>query len=772
MLLLALAALSGAAYGLRSPGDYVPVIGKPEGDSADKPAADSGKRADYASPAHVRRVMDEAGFLDPYAIDGLEGYLAGINAESGVDIRFIFSGGVGDDIAAYSGKRARELRIGRDMDRRSMLFVYDVKGQRMRIEVGPQMEGLFPDGFVGYLMREQTAGLFAAGQRSIALKSTLNVVHYRLREAALGGTYNPKAVAYITNPVRLAAGAGATTRAPVDTHVRPWGERIATDEARVHFGPQPTPGDALARYHEAMRDGHYEPDLSLYTPQSQLLLRSFQVAQPFAEFILLSEYGHSYKIVERGDLAILFFTNTPLVSAHLFRRTPEGWQIDFAAEVRDTREFVGSPYTWTMVLSGDDYSTAFSDLFADFGASLVTGGAGYSRPAPTRIIRPADGDNRPLPTRTWHEIPPGRRVVIRAPGKSRLLLPANGTKVEDFGYPTQTIDKLAVRRLLTSRAYDSLDAVLSAYSDSVTRDYRLEHRLFDAYDAFDAPIESLEPLLDEWVAQRPRSAPARLARGVYLAARGWNARGYGFATRTSRTQFRQMDSFFGRAKIDYRAGMRLDPRSIVPHRGLMKMDMTGDDESTMRQILDQGLRIQPYSFRLRAAYIQSLLPRWGGSYKSMTSFVEECEPYAARNPRIKALAGFVDYDKGRVLEKEGKKREAIEAYGRALAHGDFWQFRYERADLYFHADQNKEALDDLNKALEQNPQDQDALYDRSWVSYSLGFNAKGAARSAYFAQAYDDIVLSVALDPTDEYHQQQLAFVRENLPAFAPPPRP
>jgi tetratricopeptide (TPR) repeat protein len=124
-----------------------------------------------------------------------------------------------------------------------------------------------------------------------------------------------------------------------------------------------------------------------------------------------------------------------------------------------------------------------------------------------------------------------------------------------------------------------------------------------------------------------------------------------------------------------------------------------------------------------------------------------------------------------VLKKEGRKAEAIKAFGRALAHGDFWQFRYERGNLYFHADQNKEALEDLNKAVEQNPQDADALYERSWVSYELGFDAKGAARSAYFAQAYDDIVLSVALDPTDEYHQKQLAFVRENIPAFAPPPR-
>jgi hypothetical protein len=40
-----------------------------------------------------------------------------------------------------------------------------------------------------------------------------------------------------------------------------------------------------------------------------------------------------------------------------------------------------------------------------------------------------------------------------------------------------------------------------------------------------------------------------------------------------------------------------------------------------------------------------------------------------------------------------------------------------------------------------------------------------------FTQAYDDAELSVALDPTDEYHQEHLEFIRKNLTAFAPPPR-
>ena len=220
-------------------------------------------------------------------------------------------------------------------------------------------------------MREQTANLFRRGPRRQPIKATLNIIDYRLREAALGGTYNPKAVAYVTDRTRLAAGAGATVRVQPGTDARPAEQQMLSDEMRAHFGPQPTVADAFARYHEALHDGYLQPDLPLYTPQSQVRLRALSITEPFADFILLSEHGQGYKIVERGDLAILFFTTTPLVSAHLFRRTPQGWQLDLDAEVRDTREFVGDLYTWSMMPSGDDYSRTFADLFADFGVLFV-----------------------------------------------------------------------------------------------------------------------------------------------------------------------------------------------------------------------------------------------------------------------------------------------------------------------------------------------------------------------------------------------------------------
>jgi tetratricopeptide (TPR) repeat protein len=767
LLLFILAGLTGAAYRLRS---SAPASSDTT-TALESSATDSLTDTEAPSLGPVQRVMDEADFLDDYDATGLAGYLGGINVESGVDIRFIFARGVEGSLESYTLRRARELGLGRDMNKRSMLFVYDVAGKRMRVEVGPGMEGMFPDGFVGFLVREQTALVLASGDRRAALKSTLNVVSHRLREAALGGTYNPRAVAYIANPVRLAAGAGATVRAPMGGSRRRFGERISADEARAYFKPQPTVAAAHARYLEALATGQYAPDLPLYTPETQLLFRGSPMGRPFADFILYSEYGHKYKIVERGDLAILFFTTTPLVSAHLFRRFPDGWRLDVAAEVQDTREFVGGPHTWGMMLTGDDYTRTFGDLFADYGDMGVPERAD-PRPGPNRVLRPAAGDNRPLPTRKGRDAPPVRLPVVRARGESRLLLPAVRNKPEDLGYPTQTIDRLAIRGLLLARSYDSLEAVLSAYADSVVRDYRMEYRLFDAYAAFGVAIPSLEPLLNDWVNQRPGSVAALVARGTYLHAAGWHARGSESGIQTSRNQINRMTGFFRRGAADFNAALRLSPNSLVAYRALISIASVDREPAAARELLDRALKIQPYSFRLRAAYMNYLLPRWGGSYGAMTKFAEESAPYAARNPRIRALAGYVDWDRGRVLESGGKKEDAIEAYGRALRFGNYWQFRFERGELYFHADDSRKALDDLNAVLLQHPQHASALYQRAWVSYDLGLAASGEARGQYFARAFEDIETAVALDPTDTYFQKYLSFIRENIPEYAPPPRP
>jgi tetratricopeptide (TPR) repeat protein len=351
-----------------------------------------------------------------------------------------------------------------------------------------------------------------------------------------------------------------------------------------------------------------------------------------------------------------------------------------------------------------------------------------------------------------------------------LLLPVVGTDTESLGYPTQTIDRLAVRRLLLKKSFDELDAVLSAYGDSAVRDYRIEYRLFDAYAAFEVAIPSLEPLLNEWVDRNPGSASALLARGTFYHAMGSDARGADSASKTTREQFRQMSSYYKKATADMNAALRIAPSSMVAYEALMWMTTSEGDREAAAELTEKALKIQPYSFVLRGVRMATLTPRWGGSYEKMQRFARESAPYATRNPRIGALAGYIEWDRGRFAEEHGKNAEAIQAYGRALEYGDLWLFRYARAERFDRDDRNADALEDLNKAVMQRPQDPDALYRRSRVGYAVGFQAKGEARDKYFAQAYDDIVLSVALDPSDTWHQRQLAFVRKNIPGYAPPP--
>jgi hypothetical protein len=326
-----------------------------------------------------------------------------------------------------------------------------------------------------------------------------------------------------------------------------------------------------------------------------------------------------------------------------------------------------------------------------------------------------------------------------------------------------------MRRLLLSRSYDILDRVLAAYADSVLHDYRVEYRLFDAYAAFGVAVPSMEPFLTEWVQTRPNSPAAHLARASFFRASAWNARGYKYASETSREQFQRMANFLRLTLADLDAGLKLDQKSVAAYRQLIDLAAIDGDKPASRRFLREGLKLQPNSFVLRMAHMHNLEPRWGGSYEEMAEFAQESAPYAKRNPRIAALKGYVDWEEGRVAEAGGRNGDAIEAYQRALETGNLWEFRYQRGKFNSRSNQNEAALDDFNSVLQQYPQFADALNERAAVAYELGRQALGADKASYFSQAFRDVVMAAAIDPVDEDIQESLAFYRKNIPRYEPP---
>jgi len=332
--------------------------------------------------AVIKRVDDRARYLESGELPNFDRYLQQIYDESGVDIRFLFVDSVPGTLEDFALHQARALGIGRDIDRRGVLFAYDVRRHTLRVEVGPKLESIFTDRFVGYLMRNHLRSFFASGNPTFGFRLTLFMLHARLRRAALGEEYNPRAAEFIQARERLATGGGASAQMPKPGEPPGFINAGAdTSETRT-FGPQPTIEAAYARYLEWLRSDRFLPDVMLFTPASRAHLTAFPVTLAFKEYILLLEYGQPYAIIERGDLGLLYFTRDPLVCPHFFRRTPAGWQLDIFSEVRNTINFAGGRYTWGYRDAGDDFSRAFSDRLVQVGP----------------IVRLRGGDNRPLRT--------------------------------------------------------------------------------------------------------------------------------------------------------------------------------------------------------------------------------------------------------------------------------------------------------------------------------------------------------------------------------------
>lgn len=329
------------------------------------------------------RVNDRAHVIDWLEQFKSDNWLAEIYRESGVDIHFLLVSRVdGRSIEDYAVAQARALGIGREIDRRSILFVIDMGHRQARIEVGPTLQGIFTDAFIGYLLRNNLQTFFAAGQEELGLRFTLFILEARLRRAALGQEYDPRVAGFIEDRTRLATGGGASSMIPGAGEAAPFLNHASTAESRAFFRPQPSPETTYRRFLDWLRADHADTDVPLFDAPSQEHMAKLPLTRGYNDYWLFMEYGRRYTIVERGDLALQYFTDDPLLSPHFYHRTPNGWQMDIRAEVRNTMNLVGRAYTWTYFDSGDSYSRVFADQLVAFA----------------HLLRPKYGDNRPLPT--------------------------------------------------------------------------------------------------------------------------------------------------------------------------------------------------------------------------------------------------------------------------------------------------------------------------------------------------------------------------------------
>jgi tetratricopeptide (TPR) repeat protein len=274
-----------------------------------------------------------------------------------------------------------------------------------------------------------------------------------------------------------------------------------------------------------------------------------------------------------------------------------------------------------------------------------------------------------------------------------------------------TADKLAILQMLRGRKFQDLDERLKSYQQAFEKDPLAEPNVILAFDAFSCPDPSLGALLDEWVKLSPQSYAAQMARAKYLFEAGWRARGDGFVSGTTSQQLAKMGAYFNQGAPAAIAAIKLNPKLSIAYANLILAVRSGSDDKTEQTILLSGLKQVPDSFAIRAAHMDALLPRWGGSYEQMAAFAEESQAYVKQNPRMRFFNGFVDWDRGRAFYADGKYAQAIDLYNRAVDEGgDDSRFYESRAGAYLQLEMYDDALEDANRANQLRPQNIGAMW--------------------------------------------------------------
>lgn len=244
------------------------------------------------------------------------------------------------------------------------------------------------------------------------------------------------------------------------------------------------------------------------------------------------------------------------------------------------------------------------------------------------------------------------------------------------GYPRQYVDRLALRTMLRNRAFDDLTAALTEAQDEFEVDTTREYWPLDAADALGTADLELRPLLDAWCKATPTSFAPWLARGTHHVQRAMLVRGPRLYRDTPASAIKAMKAEAALAVVDLEKALKLRSESIAAVRMLVLVRrLLGQDPSSLvRSVLEKC----PDCFQVRGTIMNSLSPRWGGSYELMEAFAAKS---AERdNPRMKLLAGYV------LVDKYQMGVVGLEGLRRALALGDFWGFYVELAEAQARSD--------------------------------------------------------------------------------------
>lgn len=313
-----------------------------------------------------------------------------------------------------------------------------------------------------------------------------------------------------------------------------------------------------------------------------------------------------------------------------------------------------------------------------------------------------------------------------------------------------------LRTLLDSGSFAQLDAEMSSYQTAYGNGVISDEQASRALIALKQNDPDLRPAYDRWVAERPTSYVARLARGYFLMSLGNLARGSDYAARTPNARFQDMERLFEQAMTDLEASLQLDQRPTLSYGPMIVIAKVRGDRESARELLGRAIALDPAVYTARLSYLGLLQPEWGGSLEEMAAFIAAAGGSISKG-QLEKLERRLDDSKRRAelapaarLVAERQYEAAIRAYDAALEREPSARAFSMRGYAYAQLNRHDRAIEDFSRALELDP-------DGVCCSGTRSNRANSYLRIGAIARGTPDLVL--AAEDDDHWAARELAMM-------------
>jgi tetratricopeptide (TPR) repeat protein len=290
-------------------------------------------------------------------------------------------------------------------------------------------------------------------------------------------------------------------------------------------------------------------------------------------------------------------------------------------------------------------------------------------------------------------------------------------------------------RLVRAGRFDAVEALLVAGQQAYERGEADEMMGALGFAAFSTGDETLEPLVDRWVAQAPKSWSARLARARLLRQRYLRLAAIEGTVSEAAVGPASLAEYARRAIADYQAALAMNPRLIVAYSDLVEIASKTKDSSLLRESYRQALAVAPDTWYVRNALLHAgAVPR-----EKRAAFLADAARHEKSNPAMVQLAADAAIDRAIAAANRGRIEEALAIYDGELGSLDTFVVAKSRAKQLRRLGRHAEALAAIDHAIALMPGKYEGHAERGWLHYDMKRYAEAAA----------DFRRGLEIDPVD-----------------------